>query len=151
MRGVRRLGCSFTWVVRKSLSGKDSCENRLDRFESVGHEGRREKRSRPWEPQAEVGGIRVPSTPGVSKEARVGRAEWRRDHAGSWGLGKDTGFILERLRAMEYVSRGERWLPSVVKGPASAQWRRDHKRQEQNQGDSWAVGNGGSNQDESVG
>ena len=97
------------------------------------------------------GGISVPGTPEVSEEAHVGGAEWRRDRGGSWGLGKDTGFILERLGAMEYVSRGERWLPSVVKGSVSAQWRRDHKRQEQNQGDSWAVGNGGSNQDESIG
>ena len=97
------------------------------------------------------GGIRVPGTPEVSEEAHVGGAEWRRNCGGSWGLGKDTSFILERLEAMEYVSREERWMPSVVKGSVSAQWRRDHKRQEQNQGDSWAVGNGGSNQDNSVG
>ena len=59
MRSVRRLGCSFTWEVRKSLSGKDSREHRLDRFKSVSHEGRLGKHSRPWEPQAEVGGILV--------------------------------------------------------------------------------------------
>ena len=62
----------------------------------------------------------------------MGGAEWRRNCGGSWGLGKDTSFILERLEAMEYVSREERWMPSVVKGSVSAQWRRDHKRQEQN-------------------
>lgn len=49
------------------------------------------ERSRPQEPQAEVSGIRGAQWAEVSKEAHVGRAEWRRDHAGSWGLGKDTG------------------------------------------------------------
>ena len=85
MRSVRRLGCSLTWEVRKSLSGQDSREHRLDRFKSVGHEGRLGKHSRPWEPQAEVGGILVHQR--VSKEAHVGGAEWRRDYGGlgDWG------------------------------------------------------------------
>ena len=43
-----------------------------------------------------------------------------------------------KIGAGEDVSRGKRWLRGVVKVSPATQWRRDHRRQEWNQEDSWA-------------
>ena len=39
MRSARRLGCNFTWVARKSLSGTHSCEHRPEGVKAAGPEG----------------------------------------------------------------------------------------------------------------
>lgn len=67
----------------------------------------------------------------VHKEARVDGE----DGHGVLGIQEGLWLYPRKRAAMEGVSRGERWLPIAVKGSPAAQGRRDHGRQERNQGD----------------
>lgn len=67
----------------------------------------------------------------VHKEARVDGE----DGHGVLGIQEGLWLYPRKRAAMEGVSRGERWLPIAVKGSPAAQGRRDHRRQERNQGD----------------
>ena len=78
----------FHTGVRKGLSGKDSCEHTPEGRKPVGHEGPWGERPRPREPQAEVGGESVPSTPEGQQGAHVRGAEQGRGPGGRGGQGR---------------------------------------------------------------
>lgn len=57
---------------------------------------------------------------------------------GALGVREELWLYHRKMGAEEDVNRGERWFPGVVKVSPATQQRRDHRRREWNQEDSWA-------------
>lgn len=137
MRSARRLGCNFTWVVRRSLSWKDSCEHRPEGGKAVDPEGPRMgcipgyRNHKPrW--KARVCLIHL----WVRRPIWMGQSEG--EVMGALGVREELWLYHRKMGAEEDVNRGERWFPGVVKVSPATQQRRDHRRREWNQEDSWA-------------
>lgn len=137
VRSARRLRCNFTWVVRKSISGKDSCEHRPEGSKAVGPEGPCGGRIPGYRNHKPRWKARVCLVhPGVRRPMWMGQSEGKATEA--LGVREELWCYHRKIGAGEDVSRGKRWLPGVVKVSPATQWRRDHRRQEWNQEDSWA-------------
>ena len=137
MRSARRLGCSFTRESGRAFLGRTHVSThqkdvslwamRVPGGSAPGHGSHKQR----WEARV------CPVHPRVSKEPMC--VERSRGGAPG-GVGVKEGLWLypRKMGAGEGTSRGERWVPSIVKGSPDAQWRTDHRRQEWNQGDDWA-------------